>query len=142
MGSYLAHTTHNLGTMKTDRTKLANYEALKTMAILAMAPVLFGLLGNVKPLYFLALFLLAIGVFVEKWARAVSSGWLKFSHVVGAVNTRIVLGFIFFVFLTPLSLIYRMAHGDSLGLKKREDVKTYFSGRDHVYSARDLTNPW
>jgi hypothetical protein len=128
--------------MKTEHTKPEDHTALKTIAVLAMASVLFGLLSGAKPFFYLALLLLAIGVFAGKWSLVISSGWLKFAEIVGAVNTRIILCLVFFVFLTPLSLIYRMTHRDSLGLKKREDLKTYFSGRDHTYQARDLANPW
>ncbi|HEY3278346.1 MAG TPA: hypothetical protein VGJ94_17155 [Syntrophorhabdaceae bacterium] len=127
--------------MERNKTKTAGHEALTTMAVLAMAGIFFGLLSGAKALYVLALLLLAVGVFMERWSIRVSSGWLKFAGLLSAVNTRVILGLIFFLFLTPISLLYRMFHGDFLGLKKG-DGKTYFSGRDHSYHAGDLTNPW
>jgi energy-coupling factor transporter transmembrane protein EcfT len=129
--------------MKTDHTgNEKRHEAQKTMAILALACVLVGLLSGTKPFFYAALVLLAIEVFVEKWSLRISSLWLKFAHVLGVINTHIILFFVFYVFLTPLSLFYRMAHGDSLHLKREEQVKTYFSGRGQTYTARDLANPW
>jgi hypothetical protein len=127
--------------MRRESTKTANYEALKTMAVLAMAAVFFGVISGTKWLLWLSFALLVVGVFIESWSLKVSSVWLKFAHILSAVNTRIILGFVFYVFLTPLGLVYRMTHGDFLGLKREED-KTYFSDRSHTYGARDLANPW
>ena len=120
----------------------ARHESLKTMAILAMAAIIFGLLFRTRSLFYVALAFLVCGLFIPRWAAALSTVWLKFSHVVGAVNTRIVLGLIFYCLLTPIALVYRLTHGDFLGLKRQGSARTYFTDREHTYCPEDFSNPW
>jgi hypothetical protein len=128
--------------MKRHESNDASYEALKTIAVVAAAAILFGLLFKVRALHYLALVLLIIGVFAKKWSMAIASGWMKFAEVVSYVNTRIILSAVFFVLLTPIALIYRMIHGDFMSLKKQDRRATYFVDREHTYGPQDLANPW
>lgn len=128
--------------MKTDHTKNVDYEALKTIVILAMASILFGFLFHLKSLFILAFLLLAIGIFAKKLSALISSGWLKFAGILGGINTKIILSFVFFILLTPIALVYRVIHGDFMNLKKTSEKQTYFTTREHTYVPHDLAHPW
>lgn len=51
--------------------------------------------------------------------------WLKIGFVLGWINTRIILGLIFFVILFPISLVMRIIGKDSMHRKLDEMATTY-----------------
>lgn len=66
--------------------------------------------------------------------------WYKIAEVLGWINSRILLGLLFFVFLTPLSLMYRLFKRNTLNVKAPEH--SVFDERNYSYKAEDLENPW
>ena len=65
------------------------------------------------------------------------------SSALGAVNSRILLGVIFYLFLTPIAIIARLTRGDFLHLKKRTGPdRSYWQARDHAYTAEDIGKLW
>ena len=50
--------------------------------------------------------------------------WMSIGHILGWVNSRIILGLIFVIILLPLSLIMKTRGYDPLSLKKN-NLKTY-----------------
>jgi hypothetical protein len=46
--------------------------------------------------------------------------WMKIGHVLGWINTRIILGLIFFVIFTPVALLFKVLGKDAL--KQRLDA--------------------
>jgi hypothetical protein len=124
------------------KENISPYRNLETMGVLCAAALVFGLVLKIQALLYVALALLLTGLFVKKLAALITRIWLRFAEVLGSINTRIILSVIFFVILTPIALVYRMIHGDFMGLKRREKAVTYFSEREHAYVPGDLTNPW
>ena len=51
--------------------------------------------------------------------------WMKLGHVLGWINTRIILGAIFFGVVTPMGLIRRLFRRDSMGRSARPDLNSY-----------------
>jgi hypothetical protein len=75
-----------------------------------------------------------VSVIVEKWIVFL---WLKFAHILGWVNSRILLSVVFYVFLTPLSLLKKLfSSTDSLKLKQPQN--TTWVNRGHVFTKDDL----
>jgi hypothetical protein len=44
-------------------------------------------------------------------------GWLWLGHLLGYVNTRVILALVFFVVITPVALLFRLLGRDALRLK-------------------------
>ena len=68
--------------------------------------------------------------------------WGQVASGLGAINSRIILGLIFFLILTPIALLSRLFSKDKMQLKKKADKASYFKMRNHVYSSEDFENPW
>jgi len=51
--------------------------------------------------------------------------WMKVGHVLGWINTRILLGIVFYAIVTPLGLLSRMFGKDHMTLRLKEPVDTY-----------------
>ena len=67
--------------------------------------------------------------------------WEKISLALGWFNGRVLLSFIFLVFLTPLAWIYRVFNKNVLSIRKPE-ISSMWATRDHLYEPKDLDNPW
>ena len=87
-----------------------------------------------------ALGLLLIG-FLSPWLTSkIIWLWFKLSEGIGYVMSRVILSTVFFLFLFPISVLYRLFNKDALRLK-RNGGSTYVD-RSHTYTASDLENPW
>jgi len=131
--------------MKKDLTRET---VLETLGVLALACLVAGHLLRHRPLAgraFLAAasLLLALGLFVPAAARPVARAWLALAEALGAVNSRLLLGAIFYLFLTPIALLARALRGDFLHLKRQAgDDRSYWQARDHAYRPEDLSKLW
>jgi hypothetical protein len=127
--------------------ELTREKVLETVGVLALACLVAGLLakrpGAKGGFLAAAAFLLAVGLFVKPLARWIALAWLKLAEVLGAVNSRIILGLIFYLFLTPIALLARATRGDFLSLRRKDAPdRSYWHRRDHAYTAEDLRKPW
>lgn len=121
--------------MKTQKEK-----SLETLLILAGAFIVLFWIYNKKIFLLLALFLVLIGVVSPYIAEKISWCWLKFSEVIGYVMSKVILTIIFFIFLLPLSLLYKVFNKDALSLKRKSN--SYYTERNHTYTGKDLENMW
>lgn len=72
----------------------------------------------------------------------VLKGWFKIGYIIGLINSRIILGIIFFLILTPISWLSRLFSGDKMQLKKGVNKESYFKIRNHLYTSQDFENLW
>jgi len=61
--------------------------------------------------------ILAITFFSPDKLLPLNKAWMKFGFVLGKIINPIVLGFIFFILITPIAFITRLAGRDELRLK-------------------------
>jgi hypothetical protein len=52
-------------------------------------------------------------------------GWMLVGHVLGWINTRIILGLVFYVVVTPIGIIRRMLGKDPMGRRTDAKLETY-----------------
>ena len=52
-------------------------------------------------------------------------GWMWIGHILGWINTRIILGVIFYLIVTPTGFIRRVLGRDPMGRKLRPDLDSY-----------------
>jgi 4-amino-4-deoxy-L-arabinose transferase-like glycosyltransferase len=57
-----------------------------------------------------ALFALA----APKLLEPLEAAWMAFAQVLGAINTRIIMGLLYFIFIIPMGLIFRLVGRDEL----------------------------
>ena len=81
--------------------------------------------------YFLiasAIFLI-LGLINSKILSPINKLWIKFGEILGIVIAPIVMAIVYFMFLTPVSLIVRVFGKDLLGLKFLKEKKSYWIKR-------------
>ena len=82
--------------------------------------------GNNLNIYLLAIcvIFLILGLINSKLLSPLNRSWIKFGETIGKVIAPIVMALVYFIVLTPISLILRIFGKDLLGLKffKRKDT--------------------
>ena len=73
----------------------------------------------------LALLLIAPALIYPPALKPFHKVWMKLGHVLGWINTRIILGAIFFGVVTPMGMIRRLFRKDSMGRNLRSDLDSY-----------------
>ena len=51
--------------------------------------------------------------------------WMKIGHVLGWINTRIILGLVFFAIFAPVALVFRLLGKDPMRRRLEPDSDTY-----------------
>jgi Saxitoxin biosynthesis operon protein SxtJ len=73
----------------------------------------------------LAAFLVGPALVFPRSLSWIYKEWMAVGHVIGWINTRIILGFIFYGMVTPIGLIRRVLGKDAMGKKIRADLNSY-----------------
>jgi hypothetical protein len=55
----------------------------------------------------------------------IHKGWMAVGHVLGQINTRIILGLVFYAVVTPIGLTRRLMGKDPMGRRLRADLESY-----------------
>ena len=58
--------------------------------------------------------------------------WMKIGHVLGWINTRLILGLVFFVLFAPIALLFRVIGRDAMDRKLDGSVTTYRKPSHHL----------
>jgi len=114
---------------------------LEAILVISSGLLVFHWLFHVEELVYIALGLMIVSLASKYLSSKIVWLWFKLAEVLGFVMSKVLLSLVFFLFLYPISLLFRIFNKDSLGLSK-EGKTTYFIERDHQYSAKDLENPW
>ena len=72
---------------------------------------------------------LILGLLNSKLLSPLNSFWIKFGELLGKIIAPMVMAIIYFLILTPISLIVRLFGKDLLGLKFSKQLKTYWIKR-------------
>ena len=95
--------------------------------------------GNNLNLYFLVssgIFLI-LGAINSKLLTPLNKTWIKFGEILGLIIAPIVMSLVYFVILTPVSLIVRLFGKDLLGLKFIKENETYWIKRKKNLTSMD-----
>lgn len=113
-------------------------QPVETIAVLALATTLIGILFKVKWMPHVTLCLLFIAVFTKGASRFIAHWWMRFAVLLGTLNSKILLTVVFYGILTPLAYVYRIFKGDTILLKRQRSSATYWHERNHQYTPADF----
>ena len=92
----------------------------------ALLPWIFGRAYMAWP-WIVASVFWAVALLVPSWLKPVYKYWMIFAEALGFVQSRILLGVVFFVVMTPLSICRRWIRKDPLRLKWDPTIQSYRS---------------
>tara|TARA_B100001248_G_C27066974_1_gene312144 strand:+ start:43 stop:423 length:381 start_codon:yes stop_codon:yes gene_type:complete len=87
--------------------------------------------GNELNLNFIlvSIIFLFLGLINSKLLSPLNIAWIKLGEILGKIIAPIVMALVYFVILTPVSLIVRLFGKDLLGLKFLQNKETYWIKR-------------
>jgi hypothetical protein len=110
-----------------------------TFSVLALGIAAF-LLYKGNTLWILLLvcsaFFLFGGLLAYPILKPIYVGWMSFAFALGWVNTRIVLGVVFYLIFTPAGIVIRLLRKDPLGLRFDSQGTTYWVRRKPQNSSK------
>lgn len=80
-------------------------------------------------LILISIIFLILGLLNAKILSPLNIIWIKIGELLGKIIAPIVMAIIYFIILTPISLIVRLFGKDLLGLKFTKQIKTYWINR-------------
>lgn len=111
-----------------------NKKGLRDFGLLtgAILVILFGLLvpwlrGHSLPQWpwMIAAILWALAFITPTTLKPVYQVWMRIGLVLGWVNTRIILGIVFYGLIMPMGAIMRLVHRDTMARKFEVELQTY-----------------
>jgi hypothetical protein len=113
--------------------------------ILGGMSILLGLLLLVRhrtglPLLVLGALLVIVGLFAPNALKYLHAVWIGLSLLIGWVVTRLILTIVFFLVVTPIGLLQRLAGGSPLALGFRSGATSYWRSRKKHFDAADYRN--
>ncbi|MGL4631654.1 MAG: SxtJ family membrane protein [Leadbetterella sp.] len=96
-----------------------------------------------KRIYFInaAVIIGVLSLVSDTFANLLLKGWEGIAHVLGYINTKIIMSAIFFLFLTPFALLKKIFSSKS-DMHLKNDSPSVFVERNHEYKASDFDNIW
>ena len=102
--------------------------------ILSLWPLKNGSNLNFYFLIFAGIFLV-LGALNSNVLTPFNRLWVKFGEILGKLIAPIIMGLVYFLILTPISLTIRLFRKDLLGLKFNKSIKTYWIERKNKLSS-------
>jgi len=96
--------------------------------VVGLWPITKGETVNIY-LIIISLFFLIFGLINSKILSPFNKAWVKFGEILGLIIAPIIMALVYFIILTPISLILRMFGKDLLGLKFMKKQDTYWIKR-------------
>ena len=88
-------------------------------------------------LILISIIFLILGLLNAKILSPLNIIWIKIGELLGKIIAPIVMAIIYFIILTPISLIVRIFGKDLLGLKFTKQIKTYWIKRKKDLGSMD-----
>lgn len=88
-----------------------------------------------------AIVIAVVGVAIPVAGDAIIKAWLKFGQFMGHINSRILLTLVFYVYLVPMSFVYRLKHPKALDIRPNNKT-SLFHERNHKFTKQDLEKTW
>tara|TARA_Y200000002_G_scaffold298764_1_gene253534 strand:+ start:781 stop:1161 length:381 start_codon:yes stop_codon:yes gene_type:complete len=85
----------------------------------------------------IALIFLILGLLNSKILSPLNKWWIKFGEILGRIIAPIVMSIVYFLILTPISLLVRLFGKDLIGMKFSNDIKSYWVKRKKHLGSMD-----
>ncbi len=96
--------------------------------------------NNLPPNYYLIIIsfiFLILGILNSKILTPLNNVWIKFGEFLGRIIAPIIMALVYFIFLTPISLLVRIFGKDLLDIKFSKNQKSYWTTRKKKIGSMD-----
>ena len=84
-----------------------------------------------------AFIFLVLGLLNSRILSPLNKGWIKLGEILGRIIAPIVMAIVYFLILTPISLLVRLFGKDLIGMKFSNDINSYWVKRKKHLGSMD-----
>lgn len=115
----------------------------ESKVLITIKEFLTSYLGNLSCFVSVAIVFLLLTMIWPDIFRPAAWFWFGLSHFMGTIVSSILLSVLFFLLVTPVGFIRRLAGADSLQLRSwKKNSDSVFKVRDHKFLAADIEKPF
>ena len=85
----------------------------------------------------IALIFFVLGILNSKILSPLNKAWIKLGEILGRIVAPVVMAIVYFIILTPISLLVRLFGKDLIGMKFSNDIKSYWIKRKKNLGSMD-----
>ena len=85
----------------------------------------------------IALIFFVLGILNSKILSPLNKAWIKLGEILGRIVAPVVMAIVYFIILTPISLLVRLFGKDLIGMKFCNDIKSYWIKRKKNLGSMD-----
>ncbi|WKN41445.1 SxtJ family membrane protein [Tunicatimonas pelagia] len=118
--------------------QISQLQLLETSLVAIILSVIVGFVTDHSGWFIAAATLAGIGLLVPKILYPVAIFWFSLGNILSTIVSPLLLTVVFLLIITPIGTIRRWLGHDSLQL--RQNSKSMFKKRDHMFTTSDLEN--
>ena len=85
----------------------------------------------------IALIFFVLGILNSKILSPLNKEWIKLGEILGRIVAPVVMAIVYFIILTPISLLVRLFGKDLIGMKFSNDINSYWIKRKKNLGSMD-----
>tara|TARA_B110000495_G_C22891868_1_gene520228 strand:- start:423 stop:836 length:414 start_codon:yes stop_codon:yes gene_type:complete len=122
---------NELKNIKSEKSDLKKFANVIGATILLIAVILFFFDKEVYKIFSITgISLIFLGFIFPVFLKPIYLVWMSFAVFMGWVMTRVILGFLFYFIIFPISLVAKLFGTKFLDLGKNLEDKSYWNNRD------------
>ncbi|MFN8254337.1 MAG: SxtJ family membrane protein [Bacteroidales bacterium] len=123
--------------------KISKKQMVETGIVFALATIFSFLAFQFKPGLWIACVFLLVSILFPVLLFPLAWCWFGLSKILSWLMSRIILSIVFYIMVTPVGLVRKLAGKDNLKLKQfKKNNESVFTDRNHKYSSTDLKYPF
>ncbi|MFY0698194.1 MAG: hypothetical protein JXR11_10115 [Balneola sp.] len=115
-------------------------ETPKTQLVIVTGLLVIAAIFQNEIFAYVALIIGVLSIAIKPIGDRIVWGWYKLAELLSKVMNPLILGLLYFLFITPIALLFRLFGNDPLRLK--DNKGSLYDSREHTYIKKGLENPW
>lgn len=115
-------------------------ETPKTQLVMVIGFLVLAVIFQNEIIVFFALGIGLTSLVIPPAGHWIVWGWYKLALVLSKVMNPLVLGLVYYSFISPIAILFRLFGNDPMRLK--DNRGSMYEIREKTYTKKDLENPW
>lgn len=115
-------------------------ETPKTQLVIVVGLLVLAAIFQNEKIVFASLAIGLISLIIPPVGHWIVWGWFKLAEVLSRVMNPLILSLVYFLFITPIAILFRLFGNDPMRLK--DNKGSMYELREKTYTREDLEKPW
>ncbi|GAB5409461.1 MAG: hypothetical protein BalsKO_18260 [Balneolaceae bacterium] len=115
-------------------------ETPKTQLVMVVGFLVIASIFQNEKIVFFALGVGLVSLIIPPAGHWIVFGWYKLALLLSKVMNPLVLGLVYFLFISPIAILFRLFGNDPMRLK--DNKGSMYEVREKTYTKEDLEKPW